>query len=146
MLTECTGIKNDSFLTVIDEDDDDAVVNVVINIQEGFVRPILNTCELKLTNPSSLDSEEGPIKASFKEPPELPRKPKKPEPAETNGNAQENGKHSLDTDDQPESKGVKRPRPEDDEHPAKKAKLAASSDDDVVVVDDAGGAIVIDDD
>jgi hypothetical protein len=50
MLTKYTGIKNDSFLTVIDEDDDDAVVNVVINIQEGFVRPIAKTCELKLTN------------------------------------------------------------------------------------------------
>jgi hypothetical protein len=32
-----TGIKKDSFLTVIDQDDDDTFVNVVINVQEGFV-------------------------------------------------------------------------------------------------------------
>lgn len=31
------GIKKDSFLTVIDQDDEDTFVNVVINIQEGFV-------------------------------------------------------------------------------------------------------------
>lgn len=30
-----TGVKKDSFLTVIDQDDDDTFVNVVINIQEG---------------------------------------------------------------------------------------------------------------
>jgi ubiquitin-like 1-activating enzyme E1 B len=29
------GVKKDSFLTVIDQDDDDTFVNVVINIQEG---------------------------------------------------------------------------------------------------------------
>lgn len=32
------GIKKDSFLTVIDEADEDAFVNVVINLQEGFVQ------------------------------------------------------------------------------------------------------------
>lgn len=36
-LTNMTGIKKDSFLTVIDQDDDDTFVNVVINVQEGFV-------------------------------------------------------------------------------------------------------------
>lgn len=34
-----TGITKDGFLTVIDEDDDDTTVNVVIDIQEGFVFP-----------------------------------------------------------------------------------------------------------
>jgi len=29
------GIKPDSFLTIVDEDDDDPFVNVVINIQEA---------------------------------------------------------------------------------------------------------------
>jgi ubiquitin-like 1-activating enzyme E1 B len=29
------GIKEDSFLTVVDEDDDEPFVNVVINIQEA---------------------------------------------------------------------------------------------------------------
>lgn len=36
-LTGMIGIKKDSFLTVIDQDDEDTFVNVVINIQEGFV-------------------------------------------------------------------------------------------------------------
>jgi ubiquitin-like 1-activating enzyme E1 B len=31
------GIKGDSFLTVIDEDDEDTFVNVVINIEESYV-------------------------------------------------------------------------------------------------------------
>lgn len=33
------GIKADSTLTVIDEDDDDPFVNVVINIEESYVLP-----------------------------------------------------------------------------------------------------------
>jgi ubiquitin-like 1-activating enzyme E1 B len=126
-LTEL-GIKNGSFLTVIDDDDDDVIVNTVIIIQEG-----------------SLNSEEGPIKAFFTQPPELQRKPKKPEATDTNGNGQPNGKHSLDVDGQAEPKGVKRPRSEDEEQPAKKAKLTDPSSEGVVVVEDAGGAIVIDD-
>ena len=36
-LTSMIGIKKDSFLTVIDQDDEDTFVNVLINIQEGFV-------------------------------------------------------------------------------------------------------------
>ncbi|KAI9158580.1 Ubiquitin-activating enzyme E1-like [Paramyrothecium foliicola] len=126
-LTEL-GIKNDSFLTIIDEDEDDPIVNVVLSIQSG-----------------TMDPEEGPIKAPFTESPQLPRKPKKSEPLETNGHGQQNGKHSLDAGDEPEPKGVKRARLDDSEQPAKKAKLETSSED-VVVVEDSGGAIVIDDD
>ncbi|KAK7422106.1 E1 ubiquitin-activating protein uba2 [Neonectria punicea] len=121
------GIKKDSFLTVIDDDDDDTFVNVVINIQEG-----------------EFDSDKKPIEATFTETPEIARKPKKPQPVETNGNGKQNGQNSIDTDVEVEPKGVKRPHPEDEEQPLKKVKVTESSAD-VVVVDDAGGAIVIDD-
>jgi ubiquitin-like 1-activating enzyme E1 B len=129
-LTEL-GIKNGSFLTVIDEDDDDPVVNVVITIQKG-----------------SLASEDSPIKAPFSEAPELTRKAKKLEHTESNGNGEKDGaQHSLDGDGQPGPKGTKRPLAEDEDQPAKKVKLTATDEsDDVVVIEDAGGAIVIDDD
>lgn len=79
--------------------------------------------------------------------PEIPHKPKKSSPAETNGNghSQQNGKHSLDDVVMEESKGTKRALPDDESPPFKKAKIIGSTDDDVVVVEDAGGAIVIDD-
>lgn len=32
-----TGIKQNSFVTIVDEDDDDTFVNVVVNIQEAYV-------------------------------------------------------------------------------------------------------------
>lgn len=35
------GIKDDSFLTVIDEEDEDPFVNVVINIEEAYGCPLL---------------------------------------------------------------------------------------------------------
>ncbi|KAF7543048.1 hypothetical protein G7Z17_g11062 [Cylindrodendrum hubeiense] len=123
------GIQKDTFLTVIDDDDDDTFVNVVINIQEGII-----------------DADKTPIETKFTDTPQIPRKPKKPQPAETNGNGQQNGQHSADADViiEVEPKNLKRPHPDDAEQPLKKAKIAESKPE-VVVVEDAGGAIVIDD-
>ncbi|TDZ67313.1 Ubiquitin-activating enzyme E1-like [Colletotrichum trifolii] len=130
------GITEDTFLTIIDEDDDDPFVNVVVSIQE-------------IKEPS----EDKPVKGLLADrKPEIPRKPKKEAPApaiEANGTGQQNGKHSLDAPAE-EAPSLKRARPDDGDEPteAKKAKVATtSSGDDVVIVDDStGGAIVIDDD
>ena len=141
-----TGIKQDSFLTITDEDDKDPFVNVVINVQAGFVT---KTTEMihKLTSSRTFEGDKKPIEAPFAERPEIPRKPKKPEtpaPTNVNGNGQQNGKHSLDDLVEVEPKGVKRAREDEDVHPLKKAKLSESSGG-IVVVEDGGGAIVIDD-
>ncbi|WYZ37148.1 hypothetical protein EsH8_II_000654 [Colletotrichum jinshuiense] len=125
------GIKEDSFLTIIDEDDEEPFVNVVISIQE-----------------SKEPLEDKPIKGLIADQkPEIPRKPKKEPTAEPNGTSQPNGKHSLDIKE--ESTNLKRPRSDDGDEviEAKKAKVATTSNDDVVIVDDStGGAIIIDDD
>lgn len=140
------GIKQDSFLTVTDEDDEDTFVNVIINVQQGFVsNPYKSTHGL--TSARKFEGDKKPIDATFTENPEIPRKPKKPEPlapAEVNGNGQQNGKHALDDEVQVVSKGVKRTHADEDGQPLKKAKIADSAAD-IVVVEDAGGAIVIDD-
>ncbi|CEI69537.1 unnamed protein product [Fusarium venenatum] len=121
------GIKKDSFLTVIDQDDDDTFVNVVINIQEG-----------------TLEEDKKPVEAKFSDKPEIPRRPKKPQPAELNSNGETNGE-AIDA----EHKGVKRPHTEDGGQPLKKVKITPSGAE-IVDVDQneghvSGGAIVIDD-
>ncbi|GKT87752.1 LOW QUALITY PROTEIN: thiF family protein [Colletotrichum tofieldiae] len=123
------GIKEDTFLTVIDEDDDEPFVNVVISIQE-----------------SKEPSEDKPVKGLVvDQKPEIPRKPKKETPAESNGASEQNGKPTVDVEG--ESTNLKRPRSDDGDEPmeAKKAKVAPTSNDVVVVDDSTGGAIVIDD-
>ncbi|KAK0766039.1 hypothetical protein N5P37_001981 [Trichoderma harzianum] len=127
-LTEL-GIKGGSFLTVTDEDDDAPFVNLVIDIQNGI-----------------LDNQRESFRTVHAGRPEIPHKTQKSSPVETNGNShgQQNGKHSLEDEVVEESKGTKRPLPDDSSPPFKKAKLVGSADD-VVVVEDAGGAIVIDD-
>lgn len=125
------GIKQDSLLTITDEDDVDTLVNVVVNIQEA-----------------SEPLAEKPIKASSPDQkPEIPKKPKKAAAPTSNGVHQTNGKHALENDEVV-TQTSKRPRDEDsDSRGAKKAKVAAqpTEDDGVVIVDDeASGAIVID--
>ncbi|KAK2004263.1 ThiF family protein [Colletotrichum falcatum] len=124
------GINEDTFLTVIDEDDEEPFVNVVISIQESK--------EL---------SDGKPVKGLVVDKkPEIPRKPKKQDPTESNGLGEQNGKPAVAVEG--EANSLKRPRSDDGDEPieAKKAKVATTSDDDVVVVDDStGGAIVIDD-
>ncbi|KAL3960268.1 hypothetical protein ACCO45_005385 [Purpureocillium lilacinum] len=117
------GVNGSSFLTIMDDDDDEPFVNVVIDIQE-----------------EASDYDEKPVKSLLTDRPDIPRKAKQLPPAEANGTAQ-NGKHALD--DVAES--LKRAHPGDDNQPSKKAKTGDSSADDVVLVEDAGGAIVIDD-
>ncbi|KAF5008725.1 hypothetical protein FDECE_5012 [Fusarium decemcellulare] len=117
------GVKKDSFLTVIDQDDDDTFVNVVINIQEG-----------------ALEADKKPVEATFTEQPQIPRKPKKSQPTESNGNDKLNGDAVVVI----QPKGVKRLHAEDGGQPLKKAKLAESGPE-VVDVEESGGAIVIDD-
>ncbi|KAL1856475.1 hypothetical protein VTK73DRAFT_8271 [Phialemonium thermophilum] len=138
------GIRQDSTLTVVDEDEEDPYVNVVIHFQES--------------EGSSRDKPVQGLLADRK--PEIPRKPKKTparEPKLDVGGT--NGKHAaaadnvVDDDDEvelvQEGGAAKRPRPDEEQgegQPAKKARIAGADDDGVVVVDDeAGGAIVIDD-
>ncbi|KAF5966783.1 ubiquitin-like 1-activating enzyme E1 B [Fusarium coicis] len=122
------GIKKDSFLTVIDQDDEDTFVNVVINVQEG-----------------TLKEDEKPVKATFPDAPEIPRRPKKLQPISANGNGELNNGQAVSA----EPKGIKRPHGEDAEPPLKKLKITEPGTD-IVDVDEvqshaAGGAIVIDD-
>ncbi|KAF4452496.1 ubiquitin-like 1-activating enzyme E1 B [Fusarium austroafricanum] len=121
------GIKKDSFLTVIDQDDEDTFVNVVINIQEG-----------------TFEEDKKPVETTFSDNPMIPRRPKKPQPVEANGNGEVNGQHVS-----AEPKGIKRPHGEDGEPPLKKLKITESGteivDVDEVQGQDSGGAIVIDD-
>jgi ubiquitin-like 1-activating enzyme E1 B len=124
-----TGIKDGSFLTVIDDEDDEPFVNVVINVEEG-----------------SLEEQEAPYKSSIEGEPSIPKRPKTAA-ADANGSTEQNGSQKDGVEVLSESKGVKRPHPDDEEPPAKKAKLASSGDDGAVVIEEGGsGAIVIGDD
>lgn len=99
----------------------------------------------KLTASRSFGEDETPFQSSSAEHPEIPRKPKKAAPAETNGAADQNGDDVVEEVGAP--KGVKRTRPDDDGgQPLKKARMTDSAGDDIVVIEDAGGAIVIGDD
>ncbi|RYC65756.1 hypothetical protein CHU98_g477 [Xylaria longipes] len=124
------GVNQNSFVTIVDEEEDDTFINVVLNIQSS---PIETTAK--------------PIKGL--EPdraPEIPRKPRK-EPATT----ETNGAHALVRPREPDSettpKDLKRPRIDDNDHLSAKKRAKMVADDDVVIVDDdAGtGAITIDD-
>ncbi|GAB0138723.1 hypothetical protein EsDP_00006948 [Epichloe bromicola] len=124
------GIKGGSFLTVVDEDDDEEpFVNIVIDVEDSII-----------------DENDKPVQPKFEGSPKIPRKPTKA--AVTNDDAngmQQNGTKTSQPGPETESKGVKRAHPGDDAPPTKKAKLT-TDDEDVVVVHDVGGAIVIDDD
>lgn len=141
-----TGIKDGSFLTVLDEDDEDGLVNVVIDIHDGFVKRHPFSPQTKLIRTSSIDDAVQPFKASFTETPQIPRKPRKEAPAKTNGDDSQNNKHSVVADtEEPGSRGVKRRHLEDGDQRAKRAKTADLDAADPVVVEDTGGAIIIDD-
>ncbi|KAI5864413.1 SUMO-activating enzyme subunit uba-2 [Durotheca rogersii] len=125
------GVKQNGFVTIVDEADEDTFINVVLNVQEA-----------KLADK--------PIKGpGADQAPEIPRKPKKVVvvAAESNGVGQTNGKRIADGE--VSINELKRPRADGpDFAPAKKAKMAAiaGADDDVVVVDDndaSTGAIEI---
>ncbi|POS73789.1 ThiF family protein [Diaporthe helianthi] len=129
-LTEL-GIKPDTFLTVIDEDDAEPFVNLILNIQEA-----------KGAQPGK------PVRAISDNKPEIPKKPKK-EPADASIAVPSlNGKH------EPDESSRKNKREYEDEleeaGPKKARKIGESSakgGDAVIVDDDSGsGAIMIDDD
>lgn len=89
----------------------------------------------------TLEATEKPYKAVVADKPDIPRKPKKATPPETNGGSKANGiVHDEAT------RGVKRSNDDGEEQPLKKFKTARTeTEDDVVLVEDGGGAIVIDD-
>ncbi|KAI1337662.1 SUMO-activating enzyme subunit uba-2 [Xylariaceae sp. FL0016] len=123
------GIKEDSFVTVVDEADEDVFVNVVLNLQSQ-------------TEPS--DKPISGLKPDTV--PEIPRKPVKQPTAESNGTTQTNRKRVAESE--ASSNDLKRAAPEDSTmslaKKAKKISLDATNDDVVLVGDDAGsGAIVI---
>lgn len=143
-LTEL-GIRNGSFLTITDDSDDDTLVNIVVDIEQGYLHiPIFNfddTCANILHR--TLEPADRPYKAVTEGTPDIPRKPKKAAPSATNGEVRTNGTAEVQVE---AAKGVKRPNDDGEEQPSKKAKIAAANkDDDVMIVEDAGGAIVIDD-
>ncbi|KAI0384804.1 hypothetical protein F5Y04DRAFT_269253 [Hypomontagnella monticulosa] len=118
------GIKENGFVTIVDEDDEDPFINVVINIQEA-----------KLADK--------PIKGlEVDQVPTIPHKPKKA-PPESNG---VNGKHAVDGE--ASIKDPKKRRRADDDLPSPTVKKAKGGDDDIVVIDDdvGTGAIEILDD
>jgi ubiquitin-like 1-activating enzyme E1 B len=103
--------------------------------------------QTKLTYYSTLEEDKKPVEAKFSDKPEIPRRPKKPQPAESNSNGETNG-DAVDTVDA-EHKGVKRPHTEDGGQPLKKVKITPSGAE-IVDLDQneghaSGGAIVIDD-
>ncbi|KAI1780841.1 SUMO-activating enzyme subunit uba-2 [Hypoxylon cercidicola] len=106
------GIKQNSFVTIVDEEDEDTFVNVVVNIQEA-----------KLSDKPIKGLEDGQT-------PAIPRKPKKTLPILSNG-----VKHAAAGEARSHDK--KRSRPDDvGPPPPKKAK---SGDDDIVIIDDDAG-------
>jgi ubiquitin-like 1-activating enzyme E1 B len=100
--------------------------------------------QTKLTFYSTFEEDKKPIEAAFSDTPNIPRRPKKPQPVESNGNGEINGKAAN-----AEPKGVKRPHADDGNPPLKKLKISDSSTEIVDVDEDQdrvnGGAIVIDD-
>ncbi|GLA28280.1 hypothetical protein M752DRAFT_339581 [Aspergillus phoenicis ATCC 13157] len=121
------GVKNESFITVIDEEDDQPRVNLELIV---------------LATDSSQSSTEAEKPASLESVPDIPRKPKAPapaapEPEPVNGA----GKRKRDADEAGLSNG---------DNPAKRVAAMSISDGDganPIVLDEAtGGAILIDDD
>ncbi|KAI0006707.1 hypothetical protein F4779DRAFT_620357 [Xylariaceae sp. FL0662B] len=131
-LTEL-GIKQDSFVTIVDDGDEDTFVNVILNIQEA-----------------KEELPEKPIKGIILDKaPEIPRRPKKTPPAITTGVSQTNGKRAAD-ETAPTKDFKKRPRSDDSGAPqAKKTKVvSAARGDGIVIIDDDDvptGPILLDD-
>ncbi|RDL37331.1 Uncharacterized protein BP5553_04764 [Venustampulla echinocandica] len=138
------GIKPDSFLTIIDEDDENPRVNLVLNVQE------------------STASDEKPIKGVDFPPAPSGDEPVSPIPRRKKPAQQPNGHRAEGTDTiaangngtaavRSDPPGRKRSisEVEDLEHPPKRAKThpnGAPTDGAIVVEDSGDGAIVIDDD
>ncbi|KAI6784291.1 Ubiquitin-activating enzyme E1-like protein [Emericellopsis cladophorae] len=122
-------INDGSFLTVIDEDDEDTLVNVVINVEEG-----------------KFSDDEPAFRSPTSERPEIPKKPQKPSASEPNGHTT-GGADPEASVDMTVGSGLKRSHPDGDEseQQPKKAKRTGAMDNEVVTIEDAGGTIVIED-
>ncbi|KAI1111434.1 hypothetical protein F5Y14DRAFT_313336 [Nemania sp. NC0429] len=125
------GINQNSFVTIVDEEEEDTFINVVLNIQS-----------------SSVENTGKPIKGLEPDKaPEIPRKPKKQPPVEANGITLDIRQRRSDLEERP--KDLKRPREDENDMPSMKKKAKMAATDDVVVLeeDEPGtGAITIDDD
>ncbi|KAI1126858.1 hypothetical protein F5Y10DRAFT_203514 [Nemania abortiva] len=125
------GINQNSFVTIVDEEEEDTFINVVLNIQS-----------------SSIENTGKPIKGLEPDKaPEIPRKPKKEPTAEVNGDSSR--KRERESDLEAPLNNLKRPREDDNDMPSSKKKAKMIVDDDVVVIDGGEpgtGAITIDDD
>ncbi|CZT51274.1 probable NEDD8-activating enzyme E1 catalytic subunit [Rhynchosporium secalis] len=138
------GIKSDSFLTVIDEDEDNPRVNLVLNVQESTVvdgKPIKSLDITVTTNgDSNSDSPHSPI----------PRKKKSQKPASdepTNGTSSKtNGSsYGVSNGTGPSLKRSAADALGEDIPFGKKTKQAGDKkDDDVIILEDTDGAILID--
>ncbi|KAI0402346.1 hypothetical protein F4802DRAFT_576178 [Xylaria palmicola] len=118
------GINQNSFVTIVDEEEDDTFINVVLNIQS-----------------TPIESAGKPIKGLQPDmAPEIPRKPKREPTAEMNG--------QHEPASEAPAKDLKRARiDENDALSVKKRAKMVAVDDVVIVDDDAGtGAITIEDD
>ncbi|KAI1201865.1 ThiF family protein [Nemania serpens] len=125
------GINQNSFVTIVDEEEEDTFINVVLNIQS-----------------SSIESTGKPIKGLEPDKaPEIPRKPKKEPPAEANGIILDIRQRPSDAEERP--RDLKRPREDQNDMPSTKKRAKMAATDDIVVLegDDPGtGAITIEDD
>ncbi|KAG6074782.1 hypothetical protein E4U15_005947 [Claviceps sp. LM218 group G6] len=120
------GIKGGSFLTVVDEDDEEPFVNVVINIEE-----------------STMDEQGKPVQPSTEESPKIPKKPRR---TAASNDETDDVQQSEPAQPRHNKGSLKRAHSEEDTPLAKKAKLTTEDDEDIVLVQDNVGAIVIDDD
>ncbi|KLU81022.1 SUMO-activating enzyme subunit uba-2 [Magnaporthiopsis poae ATCC 64411] len=125
-------IKSGTFITIIDDDDEEPLVNVVINIQDV-----------------ATGDGEKPVQGLWLDKkPEIPRKPKKAPEPETNGVTMSNGApKQVVVETLPPPQGTKRPHEDDvDSREPKKVKTGG----DEIVIDDtpdkatATGIIVLD--
>ncbi|CAG8980361.1 hypothetical protein HYALB_00013686 [Hymenoscyphus albidus] len=144
------GIGGDTFLTIIDEDDDNPRVNLELIVQESTTVDGKPIQAVNFPPPVS-----APTDGSESQEPQSPIPRKKPssssnrngvhaaEPSVTNGN----GNVSEPSGSSPIKKRTIS-QVEEAEHQAKRSKLqtAVPDDDDIIIVEDTDGAIVIDDD
>ncbi|PHH83841.1 hypothetical protein CDD82_32 [Ophiocordyceps australis] len=118
------GICTNSFLTVIDDDDNEPFVNVVINIEQG-----------------TLDDAEKAVRLSLSERPVIAKKEKQGAQDSVTQNGQEDGGQDGTSSSDKEPRGTKRGH-DDDLQPTKRAKMTKEE---ALVVEDGSGAILIED-
>lgn len=144
------GIKQDSFITIVDESDEDILTNVIVNIQEAYVYPTRRLTPLLTLYFSKQTTEDVPVKGLSDDTiSKIPRRPKKAPEPETNGTSNTSSKRAADLDIP--INNMKRARIDDDGEAPQPKKLKVASgptDGDEVICLDAdqdSGAIVIDD-